>query len=1059
MKEYYFKNGEFIIENYDKQRVFTSFLPAIAGKNGIPLWAFYVNKGQIMSSFGVKDKNGAILEFFPAYTAYQVINRIGFRTFVKVDNKTYEIFSDLSNCKVRRRMKIKKEEVSIEEINYTLNLKVNVTYFSLPNEPMGALVRKVNITNLASRKVNVEVIDGLSQIFTPGVDHGVYKVMSNLQRSWMEVIGVDETHTAYYKLAASTGDSAEVKEMTVGNFYMSLVDGKLTKPIVDPVSVFKNDNSYTLPLAFNEQSIDEIINNPSYPFNKVLCGFTPLKKVIKAKGNVRIDTIIGQMYSYDAYKKVINKLSDVNYIDAKQKENSLLITNMTKDVKTLSNDKLFNEYIEATYLDNMLRGGYPFVFKDNNNKNHIYYLFSRKHGDPERDYNWFNIENEYYSQGNGNFRDICQNRRNDSMINKDVKDYNLKYFMNLIQLDGYNPLGVNGATFSLVNDVDVNKLVEDNFVDKNDIMKNLLSSKFTPGSIVNCVVKNNIECKVSEQTYLANILTYSNSNVEASFNEGYWCDHFTYVLDLYDSFVSVYPDEVKKVLFDDVSYKYFESPCLVQPRFAKTCLTNDNKVRQYGALYEHDHVKINKFNLNPHVTNFAKTKDLNLIQTNLLSKFFVLGFMKFNLLDVEGIGIEMEAGKPGWNDACNGLPGLFASSVGETFEVLRIVKMVLANCKKYPDEKLLLPIELLSFIKENIELLSQDLSDFDYWDKASTLRENYREVLREGITGNQEVNCKEVISYLEKMVNKLNSAIDKALLIGKGIIPTFITYEVDSYEKYYDENGNEKRGYNNYCLVKALSFKRREVPYFLEAPARSLKVLDNKEYLKKMYKKIKASDIYDKNLKMYKTSEPLDAQSHEFGRIRAFTKGWLERESNFMHMTYKYLYGLLKASLYDEFFKEIKTNMVCNMDAKVYGRSPLEHCSFIATSNNPDHNVHGQGFVSRLSGSTAEMLSIYLTMSTGGKIFKYENDELQLSLSPILKKKYFDENNEYSFTLLSHTKVTYVNEKRIDTFNGKISYYKIIKDSKIIKETNLIKGEDAIKLRNGEFDQIIAYIN
>ena len=76
MKEYYFKNNEFIIENYDKQRVFTSYLPAIAGKNGIPMWAFYVNRGQIMSSFGVKDKNGAILEFFPAYTAYEVINRI-----------------------------------------------------------------------------------------------------------------------------------------------------------------------------------------------------------------------------------------------------------------------------------------------------------------------------------------------------------------------------------------------------------------------------------------------------------------------------------------------------------------------------------------------------------------------------------------------------------------------------------------------------------------------------------------------------------------------------------------------------------------------------------------------------------------------------------------------------------------------------------------------------------------------------------------------------------------------------------------------------------------------
>jgi len=210
---------------------------------------------------------------------------------------------------------------------------------------------------------------------------------------------------------------------------------------------------------------------------------------------------------------------------------------------------------------------------------------------------------------------------------------------------------------------------------------------------------------------------------------------------------------------------------------------------------------------------------------------------------------------------------------------------------------------------------------------------------------------------------------------------------------------------------------------------------------------------------MYKTSAPLDEQTHEIGRIRAFNKGWLERESNFMHMTYKYLYGLLKAGLYIEFYKEIKTNMVCNMNPKVYGRSPLEHCSFIATSNNPDEKVHGQGFVSRLSGSTAEMLSIYLLMTTGGKIFDVINGKLTLTLRPLLKKKYFDSNNEFTFNLLSHTKVTYVNENRIDTYNGRVVSYKIIKDKKVIKEVEVIEGEDAIKLRNNEFDAIIAYIN
>ena len=629
--------------------------------------------------------------------------------------------------------------------------------------------------------------------------------------------------------------------------------------------------------------------------------------------------------------------------------------------------------------------------------------------------------------------------------------------MSLIQLDGYNPLGVNGATFSINKDVDIKKLVNDNFNDKNDIMFKLLSNRFTPGSIVNSQINNNIEAKVKEEKYLANILTVSNFNIEASFNEGYWCDHFTYVLDLYDSYKAIYPDRIKEALFDDNTYMFFESPCLVQPRKAKTVLTNQNKVRQYGALYEHDDLKIKTFNLNPYGTNFAKFKNQETIYTNLASKFLMLAFLKFNLLDNQGIGIEMESGKPGWNDACNGLPGIFGSSVGETIETYRIVQMLKDISSKYLDEKVILPLEFYDFMKENMKLLKQDLSDFDYWDKANNLKEDYREKLRTGLTKNIEMSIKQVRPFILAMDKKLNSAISKAISLGNGIIPTFLTYEVDSYEKLYDENHNELKGYKGYPLVKALSFKYRPIPKFLEAPARLLKTVDNKKYLKQMFKMIKDSNIYDHELKMYKTSEELENTTFEIGRIHAFNKGWLERESNFMHMTYKYLYGLLKAKMYKEFYQEIKTNMVCNMNPKVYGRSSLEHCSFIATSNNPDKDVHGQGFVSRLSGSTAEMLSIYLLMMIGNHIFTCDNNTLKLDIHPNLTKEYFKDDKTVSFTLLSQTKVTYVNEKMQDTFNLKPIKY-ILKNDKVNKEVKEVINEDAILLREGKYQEVIIYL-
>lgn len=51
------ERGRFYIENYNVFRPFASFLPGIAGQKGIPLWVFYVNRAQCVSSFGFQDKD------------------------------------------------------------------------------------------------------------------------------------------------------------------------------------------------------------------------------------------------------------------------------------------------------------------------------------------------------------------------------------------------------------------------------------------------------------------------------------------------------------------------------------------------------------------------------------------------------------------------------------------------------------------------------------------------------------------------------------------------------------------------------------------------------------------------------------------------------------------------------------------------------------------------------------------------------------------------------------------------------------------------------------------
>ena len=169
------------------------------------------------------------------------------------------------------------------------------------------------------------------------------------------------------------------------------------------------------------------------------------------------------------------------------------------------------------------------------------------------------------------------------------------------------------------------------------------------------------------------------------------------------------------------------------------------------------------------------------------------------------------------------------------------------------------------------------------------------------------------------------------------------------------------------------------LPLFLEGPVHALKVQPDVASARDLYARLRESDLYDRKLGMYKVNAPLADQSHEIGRARAFTPGWLENESIWLHMEYKYLLEVLKAGLYEEFYEDFRRALVCFLDPAVYGRSPLENSSFLVSSAHPDESLHGAGFVARLSGATAEFLSIWTTMMAGRQPFFLQNGKLCLA--------------------------------------------------------------------------------
>ena len=166
-------------------------------------------------------------------------------------------------------------------------------------------------------------------------------------------------------------------------------------------------------------------------------------------------------------------------------------------------------------------------------------------------------------------------------------------------------------------------------------------------------------------------------------------------------------------------------------------------------------------------------------------------------------------------------------------------------------------------------------------------------------------------------------------------------------------------------------------------------------------------------------------------------RGWLENESVFLHMEYKFLLALLKQGLTEPFFTDIKTALVAFQDPKVYGRSIFENSSFIVSGACLDKRLHGTGCIARLSGSTSEFLEMWLVMNVGTEpFFIDEKGELSLRFCPTLPNWLFTEKeihatvlmpdgkrvkvflpkDSYAFMFLGRTLVTYHNPRRKPTY-------------------------------------------
>lgn len=1021
MSSYYDSKMRYIQPEYGRQPTFSSFLPGIAGPWGIPAWCNYNNRGQAVCSFGVQDKDHAILEFTAASTAYQRTALTGFRTFIKENQRVTEPFADGTGTMI-----VEPNTLSLAWSNERFS--VEVLYFTLPNERMAGLCRKLRITNVSVQSMHIELLDGLTTMVPYGISDEKLKQEAQLSTAWMQVENLEE-NLPYFRVRASLEDSAKVTAVEGGNFKLAFAgDGELLPTIVQPSLVFGWDTALVQPVEFMNHPLADIMHTRQLTGNFLPCCMTPWEGALKPGESVVLWEFYGQSENISRMREFSKKACNAAYFEVKLQEAHQLAEEITAPVKCQTANAVFDGYVAQNFLDNVMRGGFPYSL-DRKTDSLPVYLYSRKHGDPEREYNYFSLSREYFSQGNAHFRDICQNRRSDVFVNPAAGEFNIQLFFELLQPDGYNPLVLEPVSYCAKHPEKLIQMVAPSFREK---AEEILNKPFSVGSLAMEAENWHLE---NMDAFLAVVVADSKMEPNATLQEGYWSDHWTYLLDLLESETAVFPDWERELLFGEPKFRWFTRQAVVRPQAERYCMT-ENGLRQYNCVVR----EINK-------SKWILTRNGTVAVSNLAEKLLLLCAIKYATLDLSGAAVEMEGGKPGWYDALNGLPGLLGASVAEGCELLRILDYLIDRKVMFP-ETIEVYEEIGDLLREIYDLDRSKSFDHEKWILRNKLRDQYRARTKNGFSGVRVTLCAdEVGMILNRLAASLRKAIDTQTEENGGICPTYFYYEATDVLEA--ENG-----------ILPAKLNKVTLPLFLEGPTRWLRTKQSVVEKLRMVNAVRSSALLDQKLQMYKLNVSLGDVSYEVGRTRAFPPGWLENESIWLHMEYKYLLSLLESGMYEQFFDDFTTTAIPFLAPAMYKRSTLENSSFLLSSVNNDEESHGRGYVSRLSGSTAEFVSIWNQMLFGKAPFGCDDSGLYLRFCPVIPQELLCRERSLKGTFLGRTEVVYHTGELIELRPGayRITGYRLWDGSDSVRISgSFIPQEWALRIRSGTVSYIDVY--
>ena len=638
-------------------------------------------------------------------------------------------------------------------------------------------------------------------------------------------------------------------------------------------------------------------------------------------------------------------------------------------------------------------------------------------------------------------------------------------FLSLLQADGYNPHTVESVAFTISNTIICNEIAaaavgqaDGHRAQREALIKILNGGPFRPGQLFELMKEAHIELIIPIHNFVDMVAAAAEVDPIAVYESGFWADHWTYFMDFIESYLAIYPDQEENLLFGE-TLRYFYSPASVRPRSRKYVLSLNfagvgKHIRQLDATAIDPDKADYRMTFYDNTTgwyspeaNWQHDANGDIFGSSPMEKLVLLAALKFATRDPYGLGIEYEAGKPGYNTAMNGIPSMIGSGVPEVHELLHLLRYLVTVVSRYR-QSIRVPVELydlLESVNKEVAILLEKEKDytshlgtevprhrFEYWDRVASAREGYRERVRIVFDGKTApVKSEYLKSTFDSWIKEVEAGLDRALAIGSlgdgddgtsGLPPTYFSYNITKWKETGELNSN------GHPLANATRLVLNRFPLFLEGPTSTMNTATPDE-AKEIYSKVRESPLRDNGLGMYTLSASLKGQSLDIGRAMAFAPGWLENESVWMEMSYKFYKQLLRNGMFEEFFHEMKSGgMLPFMDPDQYGRSLMECSAFVASSAIKDPAQRGRGFYARISGATSEFLMMWIPMFIGKKPFSIDGTTglLQMQLLPAIPEWLFAKESDFlggnsdtatvSFKLFGSIDVRYYNERGGDLF-------------------------------------------